>query len=162
MPCNISPRNYKCFKDIAAQLIDRYPGNNLSLVFGGGLSYFLPCPQNVTFERTGKKPSCRKDGRNLIDEYLCNNPKRHFLKNRADLQNFVDNLPENSGDEFSDQVLGLFADSHLDLVLDRKLDSDQPNLIELAEAAVKILSRNKNGFFLFVEGDFFSTFQIHI
>jgi alkaline phosphatase len=53
-----------------------------------------------------------------------------------------------------DHILGLFAYNHLDFEIDRveKMPIYQPSLIEMTQKAIEILSSNKNGFFLLVEG----------
>lgn len=53
-----------------------------------------------------------------------------------------ENLPE--------YLLGLFEGSHLKYNL--QSDSNEPSLAELTETAIRMLSRNDKGFFLFVEG----------
>jgi len=133
------------YQDIAHQLVHNFPGNNLTLIFGGGRSQFEPCTN-----RTSSSSYCRSDNRNLTEEWLQKDgsiANRVLLTDRQDLANL---MKKNTGK--SNQILGLFADDHLDLVLDRLPTSMQPTLPELVEAAVKILSQNDNGFFLFVEG----------
>ena len=47
----------------------------------------------------------------------------------------------------------MFADNNMRPDVDRKhLAPNQPSLVEMVEKAVEILSRNKKGFFLVVEG----------
>lgn len=48
-------------------------------------------------------------------------------------------------------VTGLFQDSHMLYHLEDGSD-EQPTLAEMTEAAIKILSKESNGFYLFVEG----------
>ncbi|AEC51613.1 alkaline phosphatase IV precursor [Pyrococcus sp. NA2] len=48
------------------------------------------------------------------------------------------------------KLLGLFADSHIPFVLDRK-ESDV-GLLEMTKKAIEILEKNPNGFFLMIEG----------
>ena len=48
-------------------------------------------------------------------------------------------------------VLGLFAPSHMSYDIDRNA-SVQPSLRQMAEKAISLLSGNKRGFFLMVEG----------
>ncbi len=50
----------------------------------------------------------------------------------------------------NDKVWGLFAEESLPYDIDRK--KEEPSLAELTEKAIEILSNNKNGFFLMVEG----------
>lgn len=49
-----------------------------------------------------------------------------------------------------DYILGLFAESHIPYVLDRK--PDDVGLLEMTKKAISILEKNPNGFFLMVEG----------
>lgn len=94
---------------------------------------------NDTDENSGE----RKDGRNLIEEWLSDKPKGKFISRKEELDNL--NLEE------TDQVLGLFSSGHMDFNLDADR-TKQPNLVEMTEAAIKILQKEENGFFLFVEG----------
>jgi alkaline phosphatase len=53
----------------------------------------------------------------------------------------------------SGKVWGLFDDSHMDPDLDRDdLHPTQPSIAEMTASAIKILSKDKDGFFLMVEG----------
>lgn len=59
-----------------------------------------------------------------------------------------------------DKLLGIFSASHMNVWIDRNLfpenttknGPDQPGLMEMCTAAIDILSKNPNGFFLLVEG----------
>lgn len=48
------------------------------------------------------------------------------------------------------KVWALFNDSHMDYELDRK--DNEPSLTEMTKKALELLSRNKKGFFLMIEG----------
>jgi len=48
-------------------------------------------------------------------------------------------------------VLGLFAPTQMDFDAERKADSTEPSMEQMMAAALKFLSKNKNGFFLFFE-----------
>jgi alkaline phosphatase len=54
----------------------------------------------------------------------------------------------------ADRLLGLFASTHLPYALDRRPDdaTHVPSLVEMTKAALDLLSKNENGFFLMVEG----------
>lgn len=93
---------------------------------------------------TDGNPGERND-RNLIDEWLRDKPKGKFISRKDELDNL--NVEE------TDQVLGLFSSSHMDFNLDADR-TKQPNLVEMTEAAIKILQKEENGFFLFVEGTY--------
>ncbi len=70
--------------------------------------------------------------------------------------------PTGSGnaDQFNDintrragQVLGLFETGHMEYEADRAADSaGEPSLAEMTETAIELLSRNRRGFVLTVEG----------
>lgn len=55
-----------------------------------------------------------------------------------------------NSDVLPEYILGLFQDDHMDYHLKA---NNQPTLEEMVEVAIKMLSRNKNGYFLFVEGE---------
>ena len=50
-----------------------------------------------------------------------------------------------------DQILGLLALDHMSYETDRE-DEFEPSLSEMTQKALDLLSRNENGYFLFVEG----------
>lgn len=55
----------------------------------------------------------------------------------------------------TDYLLGLFEPSHLQYHLDlvnKSLEHKKPSLTQLTAKAIELLSKNKNGYFLFVEG----------
>ena len=53
-----------------------------------------------------------------------------------------------------DHILGLFSHRHMLYESERvtKNPAEEPSLIEMTKKAIKILSRNPNGYFLLVEG----------
>lgn len=52
----------------------------------------------------------------------------------------------------TEYLLGLFESSHCQYHLDSVDSETEPTLAEMTEAAIKLLSRDENGYFLFVEG----------
>ncbi|XP_043649584.1 alkaline phosphatase [Drosophila teissieri] len=125
--------------DIAQQLIDGEVGKRLRVVMGGGTIKFLP---NTTTDVYGNKGQ-RLDNRNLIEEWQQTKPgNAKVMFNRTDLLN---NDPQNT-----DFLLGLFNASHLAYHMDDSIDT--PTLLEMTAAAINVLSRDPNGYFLFVEG----------
>ena len=49
-------------------------------------------------------------------------------------------------------LIGLFAEGHLEYDIEREeIAPHQPSLAEMTEVAIKKLSENPNGFYLFVE-----------
>lgn len=124
--------------DIGRQLVENSVSNNFNVVMGGGARKLLP---NGTVDNAGFQGE-RLDGRNLISEWMNSKQSSSFAHTRQDLMDLdYDN---------TDNLIGIFANSHLDYNLDN--DGSQPTLKEMTAAAIGILRKNPNGFFLFVEG----------
>lgn len=100
--------------------------NNINVVFGGGTKYL--------------SPEKRDDKENLVD----------VLKNRK--YNYVTSYNGFKNTQPTDSLVwGLFADDALPYDIDRNKD-EIPSLSEMTEKALQILSKDKDGFFLMVEG----------
>ncbi|XP_075980742.1 membrane-bound alkaline phosphatase-like [Anticarsia gemmatalis] len=127
--------------DIAYQLVHMHPGNKIKVILGGGRSKFLP---STVVEEDGTR-GLRTDNRNLIKDWEDSkvNSTYKVIRNRDELMQVNQDPPE--------YLLGLFNGSHLRYNLDADKNVD-PTLAELTETAIKALSRNKRGYFLFVEG----------
>lgn len=129
-------------RDIAYQLVYGETGKNLNVALGGGRRAFIP--SSMTDEEGSY--GVRSDDLDLIDGWLNqkkeNGKSAEYVWNRDQLLN-VSNT--------TDFLLGLFESSHCVY----NLESDkttEPTLEEMTEAAIKILNKGENGFFLFVEG----------
>ncbi|XP_055846185.1 membrane-bound alkaline phosphatase-like [Episyrphus balteatus] len=134
----------KCL-DAALQLVYNDAGKKLNVVLGGGTKRFLP---NGTLDFYGNSGE-RLDGRNLIREW------RH---SKTGVAKSVFNLQQLLAIDFNntDYLMGLFASEEMKF----KTDADtikEPSLERMTEAAIKILQKNDNGFFLFVEGGHIDT-----
>ncbi|XP_053612177.1 membrane-bound alkaline phosphatase-like isoform X1 [Plodia interpunctella] len=129
--------------DIAQQLINSDPGKRFKVILGGGRREFLP---NTTFDDEGGQ-GFRTDGQNLIEQWQQDKSDRDlshdYVWNRDQLMNHFDSPPE--------YLLGLFENSHMQYHLEANATTE-PTLEEMTEIAIKMLSRNEKGFFLFVEG----------
>ncbi|GIY38799.1 alkaline phosphatase, tissue-nonspecific isozyme [Caerostris darwini] len=136
-------------KDIARQMVEDYPGKNIQVILGGGREALMP---NTTFDpEYPEKRGKRGDHRHLIETW-----KRHkeelksrykYVWNKKDFDKVDPRKTE--------YLLGLFEPAHLHDVTDRgnqKSDFDEPTLAQMTEKAIRVLSRNKNGYFLLVEG----------
>lgn len=115
---------------------------NIDVVFGGGARHLIPTGDEnsytTTFGDTWKGK--RTDGENLLQELL--DRGYTFVDNKEDM------ISHKKG-----PIWGLFDDSHMDPELDRDdLHPTQPSIAEMTEKAIKLLSKNKKGFFLMVEG----------
>lgn len=64
---------------------------------------------------------------------------------------YINNKSALTGAAKSNKLLGLFADGALAPSLDRK-ETNEPSLAEMTEAALNVLKKDKDGFFLMVEG----------
>jgi alkaline phosphatase len=131
-------------KDIARQLIEVSPvvRGSLKVAMGGGRTNFMPAvrddPENG---RKGK----RQDGRDLIAEWQqTRGPGSRYVWNRAGFD-AIDPAA-------TTHLLGLFESSHMQYELDRAKDEGgEPSLTEMTAKAIRILQKDKSGFFLHVE-----------
>ncbi|XP_053947174.1 membrane-bound alkaline phosphatase-like [Anastrepha ludens] len=123
-------------KDIAYQLIHGEVGSKLSLMMGGGKRHFVDPKLYVN--------GTRSDGLNLIEQYQQLSAQNAYVESRAELNNL----------NFTNvqRVLGIFADSHLKYHLETDENSVQPTLEEMTRKAIEFLSRNEQGYFIFIEG----------
>ncbi|XP_053608237.1 alkaline phosphatase-like isoform X2 [Plodia interpunctella] len=138
------PANARVCKDHARQLFEDWPGKDLNVIMGGGRQSLV---SNI--QGTPDAWVCAsKDGRNLIETYKMDKHIRGLnysvVSNTQELKSFNNN---------SDYLLGIFANSHMDYEYQRnKGPEGMPSISEMVEAAIKVLRRNKNGYFLMVEG----------
>lgn len=131
------------FPDIARQLIETKYGDGPEVAFGGGRSKFLPATV-ADPEYTDKKGD-RSDGRDLTNEWLKKNAGSEYVWNKAGFDAIDVKKAKH--------VLGLFEPSHMNYEYDRPKDiAGEPSLTEMTTKAVDILSKNKKGYFLMVEG----------
>ena len=123
---------------IAQEMLN--PLHRPDVILGGGSRQFLP--KSVP----GSK---RSDERNLIEEFK----QQGYVTaiNKTELKQVG----------ITDKLLGLFQLDNMDVYIDREVTknpavlgnfNDQPTLMDMTKAAIDVLSKNKNGFFLMVEG----------
>nr|AUH25164.1 alp5 [Chilo suppressalis] len=137
---NLPKHGPRC-EDIASQLVRGTVGSKINVIFGGGRRNFLPRTEKDSEGFRGH----RSDGNNLIKEWL--NKKASYGVPAKYIQNRLELLTLKNSDS---DVLGLFSPDHMPYHLEA--GEDDPTLSEMTEKAIEILSRNKNGFFLLVEG----------
>lgn len=129
--------------DIAEQLIHGEVGSKLKVMLGGGSRNFIP----NTVQEHGVSGS-RQDGKNLIEEWLAKSPStRTYVNNRT-------RLMEIDTATYDGELFGLFHSSHMNYNLDTiRLNRQEinPTLPELTKIAIELLSKDENGYFLFVE-----------
>ncbi|NXV19875.1 PPBI phosphatase, partial [Cepphus grylle] len=129
-------------KDIAWQLVHNV---DINVILGGGRKYMTPMgtpdPEYPTYS---SENGIREDGNNLIDMWLKARSGARYVWNRAEML-------AAAADPNVNYLMGLFepVDMKYNLVRNTTLD---PSLTEMVEAAITILNRNPNGFYLFVEG----------
>lgn len=132
-------------KDIARQLIEVSPAVKASLkvAMGGGRSYFLP---KTTTDQEYAKAGKRSDGRDLTAEWVSTRgANAQYVWNKTGFE-AIDPAK-------TDYLLGLFENSHMQYEADRANDkAGEPSLTEMTEKAIKMLDKNKRGYFLHVEG----------
>lgn len=117
------------------------PAQRPDVIMGGGSKHFYPQSDKV---------SGRKDDKNLVESFK--QLGYNFSTNKQELAATPDS---------ADKLLGLYHNSTMNVYLDREVTKNakvlgnypnQPGLVEMQDKAIKALEKNKNGFFLMVEG----------
>jgi len=121
-------------RDIARQLVE-FPDGGIDVALGGGRRNFLGRGLG------GRRLAARA---NLIDEWKDRYKDGVYVSTAGALRALDLSRVH--------RLLGLFSKSHMTYMLERGPKTDEPTLSEMAAAALDILSRNKNGFYLMVEG----------
>lgn len=114
----------------------------LQVILGGGRRELIP---NTTIDEEGYRGN-RQDQRNLIKEW---ETQKAALKRPYEYVWNRDQLRTVSGD--TEYLMGLFESDHCKYHLEVN-DDMEPTFEEMVEAAINVLSKDKNGFFLFAEG----------
>ena len=131
------------FPDIARQLIETPYGNGPEVLLSGGRSKFM------TFDQTdpeyADKHGERLDKRDLIKEWVDKKDDSKYVWNQKDFDKIDPKKTK--------RLMGLFEPSYMRYSFDRKNDkAGEPSLSEMTAKSIDILSRNKKGYFLMVEG----------
>ncbi|MGB9928372.1 MAG: alkaline phosphatase [Methanosarcina sp.] len=117
-------------RDMENEIMEQMVYEDIDVVFGGGSRHLIP-------ESEGGK---RTDGENLTKVLLEDGYQL------VDSKNEMSNLTE-------PKVWGLFASSHMAPDIDRtEFAPEEPSLAEMTGKAINLLSQDKDGFFLMVEG----------
>ncbi|XP_035437421.2 alkaline phosphatase isoform X2 [Spodoptera frugiperda] len=149
--CEASLPNHSPCKDIARQLVEDWPGRDLQVIMGGGRQQLVSNATGTDEDPISTSPwTCyRQDGRNLIEQYKTDKETRG-LKHSVVMNN--QELRELNVNE-TDYLLGIFSNEHLSYEHERnKGPEGMPSLAEMVRAAIKVLQKNENGYFLMVEG----------
>ena len=130
--------------DIAAQLVAQQRiGGGLTVVLGGGRENLLP--GTVTDPEYATKKGRRRDGRNLVEEWVGAQPGSQYVWNKAQFDAVDPSKVQH--------LLGLFEPSHMRYDVDRKEDgAGEPSLAEMTTKAIQLLSKSRKGYYLMVEG----------
>ncbi|WP_186289610.1 alkaline phosphatase [Methylomonas koyamae] len=130
-------------KDIARQLLEFPYGDGLEVALGGGRSYFMP--KTATDPEYPTQKGRRADSRDLTAEWTAKYNNSEYVWNQAQF--------DAVNPAKTDHLLGLFERSHMRYEADRKDDAaGEPSLAEMTEKAIKVLQKNRKGFYLMVEG----------
>ena len=119
-------------KDIASQLI-RTAGRGVDVALGGGSRHFFGA------DRLGTRRAASED---LVAEWLSGSEHRRYVASAGQLADL----------RGGQQVLGLFASSHMTYMAEKDEYSTEPTLTQMATTAVRILREEDDGYFLLVEG----------
>jgi len=162
--------NRNAGQGIVDQYFDERNNTGLAVLMGGGRRWFLPSTE------FGSSRSDSNDYAALPSDLVAawNAPAGAVDKDRnvvADFRNagftYVSTASELGGAGAPDKLLGLFGYGNMNVALDkiakRRNPSqqgivddyhapDQPMLDEMTDAAIRVLSKNRRGFFLMVEG----------
>ncbi|WP_243391984.1 alkaline phosphatase [Polynucleobacter meluiroseus] len=130
-------------------IADQLFASNAEVILGGGSAYFVP---------QGSPNSKRKDNRNLVEQFQ--------TKGYAVVAT-RDELVAAGKNPSTKKLFGSFHPDNMDGSLDRFILKkntvpqypNQPDLTEMTQAALNVLSKNPNGFFLMVEAALIDKFN---
>ncbi|XP_053454148.1 intestinal-type alkaline phosphatase [Nycticebus coucang] len=129
-------------QDIATQLISNM---DIDVILGGGRKYMFPKgTPDPEYPEDASQDGVRLDGKNLVQEWLLKQQGARYVWNSSE-------LIQASLDPSVTHLMGLFepGDTKYETQRDPTVD---PSLMEMTEVALRLLSRNPLGFYLFVEG----------
>ncbi|KAH6656167.1 repressible alkaline phosphatase, partial [Verticillium dahliae] len=114
-------------------------GPQVDILLGGGRCYFKP---------NTASGSCRRDIKDLFG--YAEDHGYHVMQNRDEF----DALKKGLGD-IRIPFIGLFNDDQLKYEMDRKIDQDEPSLLEMVETSLNALHRathcKEKGYFIMIE-----------
>lgn len=130
-------------------IADQLKASGAEVILGGGSAYFYP---------QSDKGSKRKDEKNLVEGFKSEGYQLAFTKQEL--------LAASQG-KSTKKLFGVFHPDNMDGSLDRlylkkntvEQYPNQPDLTEMTQSAIDVLSRNPNGFFLMVEAALIDKFN---
>uniref|UniRef100_A0A8C3R0F2 Alkaline phosphatase n=1 Tax=Cyanoderma ruficeps TaxID=181631 RepID=A0A8C3R0F2_9PASS len=129
-------------KDIAWQLVHN---TDINVILGGGRMYMTPKrTPDPEYPEDPDQNGTRKDNRDLIAEWLSARQGARYVWDKKGLDAVEDDSVSH--------LMGLFEPKDMRYELNRNTSTD-PSIVEMTEKAIRILRRNPNGFFLFVEDE---------
>ncbi|NWS76233.1 PPBI1 phosphatase, partial [Crotophaga sulcirostris] len=129
-------------KDIAYQLVHN---TDINVILGGGRMYMTPkWTPDPEYPEDPAQNGTRKDGLDLIAKWLSANQGARYVWDKKGLDAVEDDSVSH--------LMGLFEPTDMKYELNRNASTD-PSIVEMTEKAIRILRRNPNGFFLFVEDE---------
>ncbi|XP_057602470.1 intestinal-type alkaline phosphatase-like [Hippopotamus amphibius kiboko] len=129
-------------QDIATQLVHNM---DIDVILGGGRKYMFPeGTPDPEYPDDASQNGMRKDKQNLVQEWQAKHQGAQYVWNRTA-------LVQASTDPSVTHLMGLFEPGDMKYEIQRDHTKD-PSLEEMTEAALRVLSRNPRGFYLFVEG----------
>lgn len=138
-----TPAAFACHihsRSLDNEIMEHMVYNNIDVVFGGGFRHLIPTTQSYTTTFGDTWNGKRTDGEDLLQVLL----ERGYQ--------FVDNK-EDMAAVYNGKIWGLFDDSHMEADIDRAMFAEhQPSLAEMTQKAIDLLSQDRDGFFLMVEG----------
>jgi len=124
------PEGSEGCQDIASQLLSSFESGKIKLALGGGRRAF----------RSVAEGGVRK-GEDLVEKFKKLGVS--YLETTGDLQEW----------DYSDKVLGLFGDTHMDYEVERDTEQGgQPSLTEMTRQAINRMKRSEDGYILMIEG----------
>ncbi|XP_043301618.1 intestinal-type alkaline phosphatase-like [Cervus canadensis] len=129
-------------QDIAKQMVYNM---DIDVILGGGRKYMFPeGTPDPEYPHDANQTGVRKDKRNLVQEWQAKHQGAQYVWNRTELL-------QASTNSSVTHLMGLFEP--VDMAYETQRDHNKdPSLEEMTEAALRVLSRNPRGFYLFVEG----------
>jgi len=130
-------------------IADQLLSSGAEVILGGGSAYFYP---------QSAKVSKRKDDKNLVEGFKSEGYQLAFTKQE---------LATAAQNKNTKKLFGVFHPDNMDGSLDRlylkkntvEQYPNQPDLTEMTQSAIDVLSRNPNGFFLMVEAALIDKFN---
>jgi alkaline phosphatase len=138
--------------DIARQLVEAPAAVRLNVALGGGRARFVPSAPRAQAGAPASRdeaprigPGARRDDRDLTQAWVRAAPRSVYV---SDARGLAALRPGGQ-----DHVLGLFANDHLPYEADRARQGEGvPSLAEMTSKAIQLLSADRDGYFLMVEG----------